>query len=74
LLDAPDRPAVVTVTHHLEELPRQVETILLLGGGQVIASGTPESVLTELALSAAYAHRVRIREDDGRFRLELMDA
>ena len=39
LAGAPPAPAVVTVTHHLEELPTTTTHALLLRGGRVVACG-----------------------------------
>jgi iron complex transport system ATP-binding protein len=54
-------PAIVTITHHLEELlPNTTNILLLSGQGTIIAQGPPETVLTDGHLSAAYQIPVHI--------------
>jgi iron complex transport system ATP-binding protein len=69
-LHQPDRPAVIVVTHHLEELPLQTADVLLLGDGRVIASGPPGDVLRDELLTEAYGTAVRAVREGERFRLQ----
>jgi len=64
-----ERPptAVVTVTHHLEELPPSTTHALLLRAGRVVAAGPAEMVLADGPLSACFGARVVVRRDDGRW-------
>ncbi|HEX8324506.1 MAG TPA: ATP-binding cassette domain-containing protein [Tepidisphaeraceae bacterium] len=62
-----DRPAVVMITHHVEELPRATTNVLLLDEGRVAAAGRPADVLTSERLSAVYGCPVELRETDGRY-------
>jgi iron complex transport system ATP-binding protein len=66
---ARDEPgaAVVTVTHHLEELPASTTHALLLRGGRTIAAGAAETVLADEMLSACFDAPVVVRRDDGRW-------
>jgi iron complex transport system ATP-binding protein len=48
-------PAMVLVTHHVEEIPPGFTHVLLLKGGRVVADGPLESTLTADALSATFA-------------------
>jgi len=66
---AADRPApaVVTVTHHLEELPASTTHALLLRGGRVVASGAAPAVLAEEPLSACFGVPVTVTRADGRW-------
>jgi iron complex transport system ATP-binding protein len=61
------RPAVVTVTHHLEELPPSTTHAVLLRGGAVVARGPVAEVLTEGALSACFGVPVRVTRRGGRW-------
>lgn len=65
----PDSPAVIVVTHHTEELPRNTGNVLLLSNGQTVCSGSPENVLTGDNLSQAYRCVVHVDKQDGRFYL-----
>ena len=61
-------PAIVIVTHHLEELlPHTANALLLDVSGRVIATGHPDSVFTDEKLSAAYGVRVHVSKRHGRF-------
>jgi iron complex transport system ATP-binding protein len=53
-------PAVILVTHHLEELPATTTHALLLKGGRVIASGAAPAVLTAEPLSACFGVPVTV--------------
>ena len=59
--------AVVTVTHHLEELPVSTTHALLLRHGRVVAAGGAEAVLANAPLSACFGAPVSVRRDDGRW-------
>ena len=62
-----DRPAVITITHHVEELPRATTNVLLLDDGAAAATGRPADVLTSERLSRVYGCPVELRETDGRY-------
>lgn len=59
--------SLVIVTHHLDEIPPEVDRIVLLGNGRVLADGAPDSVLTAERLSEAYGVPIRVIRQDGRF-------
>lgn len=63
----PDRPAVLMITHHVEELPRATTNVLLLNDGQAAAQGEPGHVLESALLSRVYGCPVELRETDGRY-------
>jgi len=60
-------PAVVTVTHHLEELPASTTHALLLRGGRVVACGAALAVLAEQPLSACFGVPVTVARAGGRW-------
>lgn len=61
-------PAVVTVTHHLEELlPGMSNALLLDAGGRVIAHGQPQEVFSDQNLSRAYGVKVHVTHRHGRY-------
>jgi iron complex transport system ATP-binding protein len=67
LLDEPDGPTVVLVTHHLEELPARVADVALVRAGRIVAHGPTRTTLTDAHVSDAFGLPVRVREDAGRW-------
>ena len=49
-----EAPALVMVTHHVEEIPPHFTDVLLLREGQVVAQGPIEITLTEANLSQTF--------------------
>jgi iron complex transport system ATP-binding protein len=60
-------PAQVLVTHHVEEIPPGYTHALLLRGGEVVAAGPADDVLTEETLSDTFGLRLSLGRSDGRF-------
>ena len=56
---------IVLVTHLLNEIPPDIERVILLKEGRIIADGPKEQVLTEDNLQRTYDTRVRIAKMDG---------
>jgi iron complex transport system ATP-binding protein len=52
--------AVLAAVHDLKTAARTCDRLVLLSGGKVLVSGTPEQVLTPGHLSRAYGVRVRV--------------
>lgn len=67
LLQSPQHPTVVMITHHVEELPPQTTNALLLDDGQVAAAGNLSEVLRADLLSRVYDCPLDVRQSDGRF-------
>ncbi|MGH9086857.1 MAG: ABC transporter ATP-binding protein [Acidimicrobiales bacterium] len=67
LADDPHVPPVVLVTHHTEEIPPGFTHAALVRGGQVLAAGPLESVLTADAVSACFGVRVQVGRDGARW-------
>lgn len=55
----------IVVLHDLNLAARYCSRLILLDGGRVVSSGSPEEVLTEETLQAVYAVGVRRRIEDG---------
>jgi iron complex transport system ATP-binding protein len=64
----PAAPAIVMVTHHLEEIPAGFTHALVVSGGQVFAAGPIEQTLTSDKLSEAFGVSVLVEFTDGRYR------
>lgn len=58
---------IVLVTHHLGEIPPEVERVIVLKEGVVVADGPKAKVLDSEFLSSVYETAIRIVERDGYF-------
>jgi iron complex transport system ATP-binding protein len=56
---------IVIVTHHLNEIPPEVDRVILLQAGRIAADGKKAEVLTGEQLSAVYETPIRVAEIDG---------
>ena len=63
----PDSPALVLVTHHVEEIPAGFSHCLVLAEGTVVAAGLLQDVLTADTLSAAFGQSIAVDTIDGRY-------
>ncbi|HSI92976.1 MAG TPA: ABC transporter ATP-binding protein [Jiangellaceae bacterium] len=63
----PRSPAMVLVTHHVEELPRGFTHLLLLRAGAVVAAGPLDETLTDDNLSATFGIPLKLARADGRW-------
>jgi iron complex transport system ATP-binding protein len=63
----PDAPALVLVTHHVEEVPPGFSHCLMLSEGQVVAAGLLPDVLTAQNLSTAFGQDIALDVVDGRY-------
>ncbi|MFE1591961.1 ABC transporter ATP-binding protein [Nocardia sp. NPDC058705] len=63
----PDAPAMVLVTHHVEEIPPGFTHALLLKEGEVVGQGLLEDVLTAENLSNAFSQSIALDRVDGRW-------
>jgi iron complex transport system ATP-binding protein len=63
----PDAPAMVLVTHHVEEIPPGFTHALLLRDGSVVASGLVAETVTSENLSKTFDLPLRVEYADGRF-------
>jgi iron complex transport system ATP-binding protein len=66
---APAAPAMVMVTHHLEEIPAGFTHALLIRDGQIFAAGEITQTLTSEKISEAFGFGLNVDFIDGRFRV-----
>jgi iron complex transport system ATP-binding protein len=59
--------SLVLVTHHLNDIPPEIERVIVLSGGAVVADGPKATVLDGELLSVVYGVRIRVTEVDGHF-------
>ncbi len=56
---------IVIVTHHLNEIPPEMDRVVLLQAGEIVADGRKTDVLTSEQLSRVYETPIRVAEVDG---------
>jgi iron complex transport system ATP-binding protein len=64
---SPYAPAMVMVTHHLEEIPAGFTHALIMVNGEIYAAGEIGSTLTSEKISEAFGIGLTITQVDGRF-------
>jgi iron complex transport system ATP-binding protein len=67
LANDPDAPALVLVTHHVEEIPPGFTHALLLREGEAVAQGLLHSTVTADHLSKTFGLPLQVEHADGRF-------
>lgn len=60
-------PAIVMVTHHVEEIPNGFTHALLLAKGGVVAAGPLDEALTSETLTKAFGITIDLSEANGRY-------
>jgi len=63
----PDAPALVLVTHHVEEIPPGFTHALLMREGMVVAQGLLAETITDEHLSATFGLALTVTSADGRY-------
>lgn len=63
----PDAPAIVMITHHVEEIPEGFTHALLLDEGEVVAQGLLDDVLTSENLTKAFHQPIQVDRLGSRF-------
>ncbi len=63
----PDAPALVLVTHHVEEIPPSFTHALLLREGGIVAAGPIPQTVTSDNLSATFGLPLEVAATEGRF-------
>lgn len=64
---SPSSPAMIMVTHHVEEIPPGFTHVLMLGEGRVQAAGPIAETLTESNLEAAFGLPFELSQSGGRY-------
>jgi iron complex transport system ATP-binding protein len=65
---APSAPAIIMVTHHLEEIPAGFTHALILQNGKIFAAGEIEHTITSDKISEAFGLPITVDVVDGRYR------
>lgn len=64
---SPTTPAMVMVTHHVEEIPVGFTHVLLIRDGGIVAAGPISETLTADALTEAFGMQILLTSDEGRY-------
>lgn len=67
LASDPTAPALLLVTHHVEDIPVGMTHALLLRAGSVLAAGPIAEVLTSRVLSVCFGLPLEVEQRDGRY-------
>lgn len=67
LAQDPDAPALVLITHHVEEIPPGFTNIMMLSEGGVTAQGPLDEALTAENLTTTFRQNIALTVDDGRY-------
>lgn len=59
--------SLVLVTHHLNEIPPEINRVILLKEGNIVADGTKNNVLTSGLISEVYGTSIRIMQEHGHY-------
>jgi len=60
-------PAIVIISHHLDELPKSLDYAVLLKNGKIICHGSPHNVFTAANLSQTFDCKIRVLKNNGRY-------
>jgi iron complex transport system ATP-binding protein len=60
---------ILLVTHHVSEIIPEIERVVLLRGGRIVADGPKQEILTAGQLSSLFGVSVRLVQQDGYFHL-----
>jgi len=58
---------IVLVTHQLNDIPPDIDRVILLKAGKIVADGAKKDVLTEANLRLAYDTDIRVARVDGNY-------
>jgi iron complex transport system ATP-binding protein len=72
VLRQPSAPAVLMITHHVEELSPNTHRVMLMNNGRFTAAGPPEQIITPELLSDAFGCKVFVERVHGRYWLQVL--
>jgi iron complex transport system ATP-binding protein len=62
---ARDGTGILLITHHIADIPPEIERILMMQKGRIVADGPKKELLTEERLSSLFSTKVQLSERDG---------
>lgn len=72
VLGQPDAPAVLMITHHVEELSPKTDRVMLMNSGRIVATGPAAEIITPERLSEAFGCKVYVERVHGRYWLQVL--
>lgn len=72
LVSAENPPAVLMITHHVEELSPRTDRVWLMKQGRIVSQGAPHETITPETLSDVFGCKVFVRNIQGRYWLEVL--
>jgi iron complex transport system ATP-binding protein len=64
---AQEGTGIMLITHHIADIPPEIDRILMMQDGRIVADGPKNELLTAKRLSALFKTEVRLSERDGFF-------
>jgi iron complex transport system ATP-binding protein len=64
---SPEAPAMIMVTHHVEEIPQGFTDALLLAHGKIVAAGKLDEIVTAENLTEAFGLGLELTSTNGRY-------
>ena len=61
--------SLLLVTHHIADVIPEIERIILMSQGRIVADGPKEKILTSARLSALFGEKLRVVQRDGNYDL-----
>jgi ABC-type molybdenum transport system ATPase subunit/photorepair protein PhrA len=61
--------SLVLVTHHIEDVVRQIDRVVLMDAGRIVADGDKAELLSGESLSRLFGVKVDVEEREGEYRL-----
>jgi iron complex transport system ATP-binding protein len=58
---------ILLITHHIADIPPEIDRILMMQDGRIVADGPKDELLTAERLSALFKTKVQLSERDGFF-------
>ncbi len=58
---------ILLITHHIADILPEIDRILMMRGGRIVADGPKRELLTEARLAELFSAKVNIKERDGFF-------
>jgi iron complex transport system ATP-binding protein len=64
-------PALVLVTHHVEEIMPSFTHVLVIKSGRILASGEKKKILNSAILSDAFGAEIKVRQMNSRYKIAI---